>query len=457
MFNLTLPSGRHQAQLAFLKLINWLLKIGLILFATDLFGLTKPPVELNYILMIEAGYVGLSYRFRTLSMNHTGLLFITLLLDTLFWAAWLYYTGGATNAFVSLLLLPIAIAAITLPRWAPWCLTVLSTIFYSLMIISIPDTPMMLHDMGQSMDMSSHDLGMWFNFVISALVLTVTVGFIAKRIRQKNAELGYLREAQLRQERLLALGTASAQMAHQLATPLSTLRLLLDELIDELAVESVHGVSTLDDDSSHALIEDMQHALKRCEQTLSDLRLATESIRDQKMIPQSIDTLIAMLKEQVSLLMPETELLTVIESEVKQIVIGTDMSLLPALLALIQNGAQASYEQIQTSRVHLSVCLDNATQICINIRDFGEGISNNLMEKLGHNVVESPKGMGIAMLLSHASFERLGGQLCLHHHPEGGTVAVVTLALVTPQPIIDVALRKVSSSQSSVNTVMRDQ
>ena len=83
------------------------------------------------------------------------------------------------------------------------------------------------------MDMSSHYLGMWFNFLISSLVLTTSVAYIAKRMRKQDVELSFMREAQLRQEKLLALGTASAQMAHQLATPLASLRLLVDEVVEE--------------------------------------------------------------------------------------------------------------------------------------------------------------------------------------------------------------------------------
>ncbi|MGX9462324.1 ATP-binding protein [Shewanella sp. A14] len=439
MAKINLLFNANQHQFALLRLVNWLLKIGLIVFATDLFGLTTPPATLTYILIAEAFYVGFSYRFRRFCLDYKCFLFLTLILDTLFWAAWLFYTGGATNAFVSLLLLPIAIAATSLPRRAPWCLTVLSTLLYTIMFIRIPDLSMMRHNMssdhnmGSSMNMSSHYLGMWFNFVISALVLTITVGYIAKRIRQKNAELVYLREGQLRQERLLALGTASAQMAHQLATPLSTLRLLLDELIDELGTQSSVKHELHDGDKlspSNDLINEMQQALMRCEQTLSDLRLATESIREHNVAPQSIDRLVAMLTEQVSLLLPETDLLTKIEPNQEQEIIASDMSLLPALLALIQNAAQASYEKTQTSRVDLIIKRDNLTQISINIRDFGEGISKTLIDKLGHDVIDSPRGMGIAILLSHASFERLGGQLHLHHHADGGTVAVITLPLV---------------------------
>ncbi|WP_351018559.1 HAMP domain-containing sensor histidine kinase [Shewanella sp. AC91-MNA-CIBAN-0169] len=444
MTNASLPFNASQQQLALLRLVNWGLKIGLILFATDLFGLTTPPVTLSYVLIFEACYVGFSYRFHRLSMNNNGLLFLTLLLDTLFWATWLYFTGGATNAFVSLLLLPIAISAITLPRWAPWCLTIVSTIFYTLMIVDITEQnsgSVMDHDMSQmpidhvmqanqamaanqampashSMDMGSHYLGMWFNFVISALVLTVTVGFIAKRIRQKNAELRYLREAQLRQEKILALGTASAQMAHQLATPLATLRLLTDELVD-----THHDAEQLE------LISEMQQALNRCEVTLVDLRLATESIREQKLAQQRVDELVATLTEQISLLMPEAQLNISIAPQVESRIVLTDMSLLPALMALIQNGIQASEDNQHQTRVDINIGLSQPNQLTMTIRDYGVGIATHVLQTLGSNMVKSPKGMGIAVLLSHTSFERLGGKLYLKPHPECGTEAIVTLPL----------------------------
>jgi two-component system sensor histidine kinase RegB len=444
MTNVNVPLSANQHQLALLRLVNWGLKIGLILFATDLFGLTTPPVTLSYVLIFEACYVGFSYRFHRLSMNNNGLLFLTLLLDTLFWATWLYFTGGATNAFVSLLLLPIAISAITLPLWAPWCLTIVSTIFYTLMIVDITEQNsglVMDHDMSQipidhvmqanqamaanqampashSMDMGSHYLGMWFNFVISALVLTVTVGFIAKRIRQKNAELRYLREGQLRQEKILALGTVSAQMAHQLATPLATLRLLTDELVD-----THHDAEQLE------LISEMQQALNRCEVTLADLRLATESIREQKLAQQRVDELVATLTEQISLLMPEAQLNISIAPQVESRIVLTDMSLLPALMALIQNGIQASEDNQHQTRVDINIGLSQPNQLSMTIRDYGVGIATHLLQTLGSNMVKSPKGMGIAVLLSHTSFERLGGKLYLKPHPECGTEAIVTLPL----------------------------
>jgi len=406
-----LPNLRPSDQLAFLRILSLLLKLGLTFTAAETFGLSLYSPALNYALLLETIYLGVTFSIRHPLQSKDSGLFIALLLDTAFWITWLYFTGGATNAFISLLLLPIAIAAVILPRWAPWSLTLISTLAYSLMLYFVPQEQMQHH----GMDMSSHYLGMWFNFVISSLVLTTSVAFISKRMRRQDAELAYMREAQLRQEKLLALGTASAQMAHQLATPLSSLRLLVEEVDEELGHNS-------------DAVKEMDTALFRCEQTLTELRCATESIREHKRVEIEVGDLIAMLRQQVTLLMPQLKLEVELDAEASHTLVQTDTSLLPALLSLVENAARASDEHLQEQRVNIEVGIDHLyPSIRLRVRDYGVGIPKRLLSQLGHKLVDSPTGMGIALMLSHASFERLGGKLILGTHVDGGAVAEVTL------------------------------
>ncbi|MCL1139904.1 ATP-binding protein [Shewanella pneumatophori] len=435
-------------QLALLRFAGLLLKIGLTFFAADTFGLSLNSPVLYWGMSLEALYLGFTFWHRSAIARLDSGLFIVLFIDTLFWISWLYFTGGATNAFISLLLLPIAIAAVVLPKWAPWVLTLLSTLAYSFMIFSVPESQMKHH----GMDMSSHYLGMWFNFLISSLVLTTSVAYIAQRMRKQDVELGYMREAQLRQERLLALGTASAQMAHQLATPLASLRLLVDEAVEDAVTET-------------EVLQEMDTALVRCEQTLQSLRQATESIRQQKQVSLSAQQLLAMIKEQVLLLMPEISLELKLghskqsctmqgsseqdcseqDSDEKgnsiqnssgqntqdlDMLIKADASLLPALLALIENAGSASLAHIGESRVVVSaLSIKGNSRLCISVKDFGAGIPKEMQLQLGHKLIESEHGMGMALLLSNASFERLGGQLLIGPAKEGGTVAEVCFPL----------------------------
>ncbi|WP_375087923.1 sensor histidine kinase [Shewanella youngdeokensis] len=406
-------------QLVLLRFSGLLLKIGLTFFAAETFGLSLNSPLLYWSLGVEALYLLFSFRLRESASRNESSLFIALVFDTLFWISWLYLTGGATNAFISLLLLPIAIAAVTLPKWAPWTLTFLSTIAYSLMIFYVQESPMAHH----GMDMSSHYLGMWFNFLISSLVLTTSVAYIAQRMRKQDVELSFMREAQLRQEKLLALGTASAQMAHQLATPLASLRLLVDEAAEEAQELGL-------EDSS--ILSEMNGALQRCEKTLHSLRAATEAIREEKQSLQTANELLNTLQQQVLLFMPQVKLeLTLLEDDqYESSSILTDASLLPAMMSLVENAASASLDNIGDARVKVSVVIAAQSQrLCISVKDYGIGISKEMRAQVGHQLIESEQGMGMALLLSHASFERLGGQLLLGSVVNGGTVAEVSFPL----------------------------
>lgn len=433
-------------QLALLRSLGWLLQLLLVLVGEDAFGLSLQITPITWVLSLALGYLLITLWYRKPLFLSENSLFAVLFIDTLFWIAWLYFSGGATNAFISLLLLPIALAAVTLPLWAAWSLTALSTLAYSLMIFFVPGSEMLMdptaidptsidlsamdhsamgHEiMAQmshaSMDMTSHYLGMWLNFVVSALALTTSVALIARRMRRQDAQLAYHREAQLTQEQLLALGTASAQMAHQLATPLSSLRLLLDE-----AKESPLPLAEQTETS-----EEMDVALGRCEHTLKELRLATESIRSRRISKQSVAKLIQDLQHSCLLFMPQAQIHwpDAIASHLAEKELNTDPSVVPALMALIENGLRASMEHIELAKVSVEVALLPADQgIGLRIRDFGQGIAPSLLAQLGNRLVQSPKGLGAALLLSHASFERIGGQLILAHHPQGGTVAQISL------------------------------
>ncbi|WP_425289880.1 ATP-binding protein [Shewanella algae] len=388
-------------QLALLRVLGLLLQLGLTLLGSDAFGLTLQPEPLWWVFGLESAYLALTLWLRHPLYRQSAGIFIALLLDTLFWISWLWFSGGATNAFISLLLVPIALAAVTLPAWGSWSLAALSTLAYSLMILSLPEGHMRHH----GMDMSSHFLGMWLNFVVSALVLTTSVALISRRLRRQDTELGWLRENQLRQEQLLALGTASAQMAHQLATPLASLRLLLDEAMEE----------GLDAEAQ----AQMGQALSRCEVTLNELRRATESIRERRRQAVTLAALGQNMRQQLMLLMPEVDFSLTLPAGLTEREIITDASLLPALLALVDNAAKASLNNTGEPKVEIGFDSLGDTRLEINIKDYGRGIEAHLLGELGLMPVASRTGMGVAVLLSHASLEKLGGELVLHNGPQG--------------------------------------
>jgi two-component system sensor histidine kinase RegB len=139
--------------------------------------------------------------------------------------------------------------------------------------------------------------------------------------------------------------------------------------------------------------------------------------------------------------MPQTELnwlITCMPEQLAEQSILTDMSLTPAIMALIENAARASAETIGAPQVDISLDIaPNEEQIYLQIRDYGTGIAPDLLPQLGTLLIESPKGLGVALLLSHASLERLGAELILANHPQGGTVAQIRFTILrAPAPSV---------------------
>ena len=76
---------------------------------------------------------------------------------------------------------------------------------------------------------------MGVNFVISALLLGFFINRLAHVLRLQQLEVQRVRERALRDEGILAIATQAAGAAHELNTPLSTMRTLLPELRREHA------------------------------------------------------------------------------------------------------------------------------------------------------------------------------------------------------------------------------
>ena len=82
-------------------------------------------------------------------------------------------------------------------------------------------------------NMQGHFIGMGINFLFSTLVVALVVGKMARSINKQQKAIAKYRENLLKQEQVTALGVASAQITHQLATPIATVQLLAEELSED--------------------------------------------------------------------------------------------------------------------------------------------------------------------------------------------------------------------------------
>ncbi|MCB1687325.1 MAG: HAMP domain-containing histidine kinase [Halioglobus sp.] len=335
----------------------------------------------------------------------------------------LYLYGGATNPFVSLYLVPVAISAATFSIRFTLSLATFCLLAYSLLMFYYE--PMQLlspgHEMTSGGDLHSmhtseenqinwHIIGMWINFVLSTLLITYFVLRMAKALGRRNAELAAIREQQLRDEQLLGIATLAAGTLHELATPLATMTLLTEELKNSAG-------------SHPDIVEDVDllaQQLARCKLSLQNLTQAAEQSSDQ-LQRVAIQEYLNKVLTHWHLLKPKVPLVNRTGSI--EGFIRVDSTFEQAIINLLNNAAEASPADLGIS-VQANKKADLLT---IHIRDHGPGIDISA-GKLGKPFVSTRgEGRGLGLFLSNATIERLGGDVMLQPHSDGGTLTTITL------------------------------
>ncbi len=317
--------------------------------------------------------------------------------DTLVLGYLLYFTGGASNPFVTLLLVPIALSAAALSVRAVLAVAVLAGAAYFVLLnwyIPLPAHEFMRDDHGFSL----HVAGMAVNFVITALLLGFFINRLARAVHLQQLEVQRARERALRDEGILAIATQAAGAAHELNTPLSTMRTLLPELRREHASDAV-----LDEDL--ILLEGQ---VERCRTILREMVAFGKTQLSQEPERLALPAFIHGCVERFKLLRPEADFELVVQPDLEHIVLRTPPGLRHALINLLNNAADASAVR-HTNSVVLEVRRDGAWLEWI-VRDRGPGfIPTGAAAAIGQSAKLS--GLGIGLALAEATAERLAGEL----------------------------------------------
>lgn len=362
-------------------------------------------------------------------------LFLQLSVDVLVLTVLLYYGGGSTNPFVSLYLLPLVIAAATLPRRHTWGMAALTLLCYSLLMvwhIPLPNThtqydgmemrgtdhphrhmeaPLVTEAAPSTLDnaFNIHVFGMWLGFVISVLVVAYFVVEMARAVRMRDAQLNQVREETLRNERIVALGMQAAGAAHELGTPLSTISVIIGEMRRDC---------TDPEQQHHLVILDGQ--LRNCKNILDSLLSQTSHTGDQL----SVDAFMRNLLDEWQLLRPTVNYQFKIDGLQPAPFLRADPALRSALLNLLNNAADASLQPMDIL-LHW-----NTHSITLEIRDHGSGLTPETAARAGSAFFTTKQGgRGLGLFLANATLEKIGGSVRLSNRDGGGATTEVTLPL----------------------------
>ncbi|MGC8119833.1 sensor histidine kinase [Marinobacter sp. VGCF2001] len=334
---------------------------------------------------------------------------LTLAADLILIGIWLYLTGGYTNPLVSLLLLPIAVAIILVPGRQGIVLTVSGILVYAALVLW--HTPAIEHRHDQADLAQLHLVGMWVTFALTAAILLLVVGTLARQLRAQQAQLGQFRENRLRDEQIIALGLSAAAVAHRLGTPLNTMTLLLDEIRATPAAES--------DPHLREDLDTMQQQLMLCSNHLQQLTQAAVQARTAQPETLPVRQWLSRLRESATLLWPAGRLSWADHWPEAEVTV--DATLDQAVLNLLANALTASPQWVA---VHCR--LPGSDRLEVIVEDHGDGLESAFAGAPGQDVVDSRSGLGVGLFLSNATIQRLGGSLRARV-TEAGTTMVIDL------------------------------
>jgi two-component system sensor histidine kinase RegB len=408
-----------------IRAVVFTLQLAALLYA---FGVMQLP--LDYALIFGIFFTlalvngALYWRMRQHQQPHAPEFFVHLLIDVLGLSLLLYFTGGASNPFISYLLVPVTIAAATLSLGYTLTLATSALACYSLLLFFYTPLPaLMPGDTGphaghgaSAQPTNLHELGMWFNFLVSAALITYFVVKMAADNQRQQARLRRYREDTLRNEQILAVATMAAGTAHELGTPLGSMAVLLKELRQQ------HQDDASLDQDLHLL----QDQVARCRDAL---RTLAQKADFKNLHPETLPLgeFLQQLMQQWQLLRPEVACALQIQAGLPP-TIQVDATLQQALVNMLNNAADSSPQGLEL-RVQWG-----DTHWTLLIRDFGAGINAELAAQLGTRFFSTKAdGMGVGLVLSQATINRLGGTVNLFPVAEGGTLTDITLPLRLPQ------------------------
>lgn len=387
-----------------------------LLLARQSYGFDLPALSLSVILAVLVVFnIWAWQRFARRSSISDNEFFLQVLVDLVALTGVLYYTGGATNPFVFFFLLPVMITSVSLPRRYTWAMAVISSVAYTFLLLYRADSPQIPRLTGPGF-VGLHTMGMWVGFVVIAGLTAHFVAAMAETVRLRDRYLAELREAALRDERVVALATLAAGSAHELSTPLATMAVLTGEIADAYPSARYPDL--------HRQLAILTQQIARCKEALSVMSASAGAARADVVERVPVDRFVTGVVEEVRRLRPGSVLRLDIARGTTAPVIVVDRTVRQALLNVAHNAVDVSPRDVTVG------CGWDEDYLAITVTDRGGGMRQGRNGGAARPVASAkPGGLGLGLFLAHAAIEHLGGELLTADNGRTGTTVTLRLPL----------------------------
>ncbi|MDO5642306.1 MAG: ActS/PrrB/RegB family redox-sensitive histidine kinase [Paracoccus sp. (in: a-proteobacteria)] len=324
-------------------------------------------------------------------------------------------TGGLSNPFALLVLAPVTIAATALGDRQTVLIGIATVVLISLTALVAAPLSHPVLDLNMPPVLQAAHL-------VSILIGVVFFAIYARRVSHELATtadaLFATQIALAREQKLQHLGGVVAAAAHEMGTPLATIKLVAAELRDELA-EALPERSDMAED-----VQLLTQSADRCRDILRAMGRAGKD--DLKLHAAPLRTVIEEAAEPHG--NRGITIQVILQNETGQPTIQRDPGIIHSLRNIIQNGVDFAQ-----SRVRIIAGWD-AERLHIRISDDGPGYPAAMLGQLSEPFPISRRGtprrggyegMGLGLFIARALLEGSGARLAFSNGESGAQVDII--------------------------------
>ncbi len=320
--------------------------------------------------------------------------FIHLLIDIIQLGGLLYLTGGIKNPFIIFLIIPSVFSSSNLGFRTNSFLVFITILLILFLTFFSQDLPAPLNQHFHVSPYYSYSIPI--ALIIALLFLNYFAIIFSAESKLRKDALNKMEEIMAKEHEMLSLGGQAAAAAHSLGTPLSTIKIITQELSNQLK-----GQKEVMQD-----INLLSSQVERCNKILK--RLSLNPNEEDDFIDEDL-SMKDYLKEII---------LSFKETSKKEFILNTDQDLNSKKITKsieIVYGLRnfiGNANKFSKSKIFVSLKSDNDSTV-ITIEDDGEGYPNDILSKIGEPYLRSVKsfnkektGLGLGLFIGKTLLEK---------------------------------------------------
>jgi two-component system sensor histidine kinase RegB len=311
----------------------------------------------------------------------------------------LFLTGGLSNPFAVLLIVPVTIAATLLPArqlvlLGVFAMGLLTVLWFGAKPLPWAGPPIVFPTVYQ--------FGVAISLALAIGFLAIYLWMVSAEARDRARALVATEAALTRESKMSALGSLAAAAAHELGGPLGTITLVAHSLAEQLGDDPDFG-----DD-----IRLLESEAARSRSIL--VRIANRAEAEDPFAELGLDVLLHEVAQAVAPARVPVQII----APAPQPLVRRSPELLHGLQNLVANAVRHAGSVVE---LHAGA---SAGEVTVSVLDDGPGFADMLLPKLGEPKLGPSQsrsgGTGLGIFIATTLIERTGGRLAFSNRPQGG-------------------------------------